>query len=55
MQDSLKIEYTQTHHRREHNFLETTQTSFLANFKATRIKVDTATVFQRHYVLYDIL
>ena len=39
MQDSLKIEYTPTHHRREHNVSETTQASFPAKFKAICIKL----------------
>ena len=30
----MKIEYTPTHHRREHNASEATQASFLASFKA---------------------
>ena len=30
----MKIEYTPTHHRREHNVSEGTQASFLASFKA---------------------
>ena len=30
----MKIEYTPTHHLREHNASETTQASFLATFKA---------------------
>ena len=30
----MKIEYTPTHHRREHNASETTQVPFLAMFKA---------------------
>ena len=30
----MKIEYTPTHHPREHNSSETTQASFLATFKA---------------------
>ena len=30
----MKIEYTPTHHRREHNASETTQAPFLATFKA---------------------
>ena len=54
----MKIEYTPTHHRREHNVSETTQASFLATFKAIRNKLgrkDTVTVFQRHYAHYDIL
>ena len=56
MQDSLKVEYTPTH--REHNVSETTQASFLAKFKQPAINLarkDTATVFQRHYALCDIL
>ena len=32
----MKIEYKPTHHRREDNASETTQTSFLATFKAIR-------------------
>ena len=36
MQDSLKIEYTRIHHRRDHNVSETTQASFLAKFEAIR-------------------
>ena len=39
MQDSMKIEYTPTHHRREHNASEATQASFLATFKAICIKL----------------
>ena len=39
MQDSMKIEYTPTHHRREHNASEATQASFLATFKAIRNKL----------------
>ena len=35
----MKIEYTRTHHRREHNVSETTQASFLAKFKAIRNKL----------------
>ena len=35
----MKIEYTPTHHRREHNASETTQASFLATFKAIRNKL----------------
>ena len=34
----MKIEYTPTHHRREHNTSETTQASFPATFKAIRNK-----------------
>ena len=34
----MKIEYTSTHHRREHNASEATQASFLASFKAIRNK-----------------
>ena len=34
----MKIEYTPTHHRREHYASEATQTSFLATFKAIRNK-----------------
>ena len=32
----MKIEYTPTHHCREHNASEATQASFLASFKAIR-------------------
>ena len=35
----MKIEYTPTHHRREHNASEATQTSFLSTFKAIRNKL----------------
>ena len=35
----MKIEYTPTHHRREHNVSETTQAPFLATFKAIRNKL----------------
>ena len=35
----MKIEYTPTHHRREHNASEVTQASFLATFKAIRNKL----------------
>ena len=35
----MKIEYTPTHHRREHNASETTQAQFLATFKAIRNKL----------------
>ena len=35
----MKIEYTPTHHRREHNASETTQALFLATFKAIRNKL----------------
>ena len=35
----MKIEYTPTHHRREHNASEATQASFLATFKAMRNKL----------------
>ena len=35
----MKIEYTPTHHCREHNASETTQTPFLATFKAIRNKL----------------
>ena len=35
----MKIEYTPTHHRREHNASEATQVPFLASFKATRNKL----------------
>ena len=35
----MKIEYTPTHHRREHNASETTQAPFLATFKAIRKKL----------------
>ena len=41
----MKIEYTPTHHRREHNASETTQVPFLAMFKATRNKLGQ----KRHY------
>ena len=46
----MKIEYTPTHHRREHNASETTQASFLATFKVIRNKIG-----QKRYALYDIL
>ena len=36
----MKIEYTPTHHRSEHNASEATQASFLATFKAIRNKLD---------------
>ena len=39
MQDSLKIEYTPTHYRREHNVSQKTQASFFAKFKAIRNKL----------------
>ena len=54
----MKIEYTPTHHRREHNASEATQASFLASLRQSAINLarkDTVTVFQRHYTLYDIL
>ena len=35
----MKIEYTPTHHRREHNASEATQASYLASFKAIRNKL----------------
>ena len=35
----MKIEYTPTHYRREHNASETTQAPFLATFKAIRNKL----------------
>ena len=35
----MKIEYTPTHHRSEHNASEATQASFLATFKAIRNKL----------------
>ena len=35
----MKIEYTPTHHRREHNASEATQVPFLATFKAIRNKL----------------
>ena len=35
----MKIEYTPTHHRREHNASEATQASFRATFKAIRNKL----------------
>ena len=35
----MKIEYTPTHHRREHNASEATRASFLASFKAIRNKL----------------
>ena len=35
----MKIEYTPTHHRGEHNASETTQVPFLATFKAIRNKL----------------
>ena len=35
----MKIEYTPTHHRREHNASETTQFPFLATLKAIRNKL----------------
>ena len=35
----MKIEYTPTHHRREHNASEATQASFLATFKPIRNKL----------------
>ena len=35
----MKIEYTPTHHRREHNASETTLASFLATFKAIHNKL----------------
>ena len=35
----MKIEYTPTHHRREHKASEATQASFLASFKAIRNKL----------------
>ena len=51
----MKIEYTPTHHRREHNASEATQASFLATFKAIRNKLGQKTVLQRHYAFYDKL
>ena len=50
----MKIEYTPTHHRREHSASQTIQVSFLATLKAIRNKLDqkdTVTVFQRHCAL----
>ena len=44
----MKIEYTPTHHRREHNASETTQAPFLAMFKEMG-----PGLFQRHYALCD--
>ena len=35
----MKIEYTATHHRREHNASEATQAPVLATFKAIRNKL----------------
>ena len=35
----MKIEYTPTHHRREHNASEATQASFLATINAIRNKL----------------
>ena len=35
----MKIEYTPTHHRSEHNASEIFQASFLATFKAIRDKL----------------
>ena len=35
----MKVEYTPTHHRREHNASEATEASFLATFKAIRNKL----------------
>ena len=35
----MKIEYTPTYHRREHNVSQTTQASFLATLKAARNKL----------------
>ena len=35
----MKIEYTSTYNRREHNASEATQASFLAMFKAIRNKL----------------
>ena len=35
----MKIEYTPTHHHREHNAAEATQASFLATFKTIRNKL----------------
>ena len=35
----MKIEYTPTHHRREHNASETTQAPFLPTFKAIHNKL----------------
>ena len=40
----MKIEYTPTHHPREHNA-----------FEINLARKDTVTVLQRHYALYDIL
>ena len=54
----MKIEYTPTHHRREHNASETTQAHFLPRSSQSAINLarkDNVTVFQRHYALYDIL
>ena len=41
----MKIEYTPTHHCREHNASEATQAPFLATFKAIRNKLGQ----KRHY------
>ena len=35
----MKVEYTPTHYRREHNASEATQASFIATFKAIRNKL----------------
>ena len=35
----MKIKYTPTHHRRDHNASETTQAPFLATFNAIRNKL----------------
>ena len=54
----MKIEYTPTHHRIEHNASEATQASFLPRSRQSAINLtrkDTVTVFQRHYALYYIL
>ena len=39
MQDSLNVENTPVHHRREHNVSGTIQASFLAKFKAAQNKL----------------
>ena len=53
------MKYIPTHHRREHNISGTNQASdFLPSSKQPAINLtrkDTATVFQRHFALYDIL
>ena len=46
----MKIEYTPTHHRREHNASEATQASFLATFKAIRNKLGQKYIYIYIYI-----